>query len=95
VNPVVSFRATVDVVRFVKHAQQLGFALDDVDHAAPVRSGLDDCDAVSALATTKIEDVTAKIRRLGGIYTALTRLVDTSQRPRTGRECPLLAAELR
>jgi len=38
--------------------------------------------------------VTAKIDRLQGIRTALARLVDTCQRPRPDRECPLLAAEL-
>jgi DNA-binding transcriptional MerR regulator len=86
---------TVDVVRFVKHAQQLGFALDDVDimlHLA--RGGPDDCDAVRDLATAKIEDVTAKIQRLEAIRSALSQLVDTCQRPRSDRECPLLAAEL-
>jgi Hg(II)-responsive transcriptional regulator len=86
---------TADMVRFVKHAQQLGFALDDVDtmlHLA--RGGPDDCDAVRDLATAKIEDVTDKIRRLETIRTALTQLVDTCQRPRQDRHCPLLAAEL-
>ena len=83
------------MVRFVKHAQQLGFALDDVDamlHLA--RGGPDDCDAVRELATVKIEEVSDKIRRLETIRAALTQLVDTCQRPRRERECPLLAAEL-
>jgi DNA-binding transcriptional MerR regulator len=85
----------VAVVRFIKHAQQLGFALDDVDamlHLA--RGGPDDCDAVRDLATAKIADVTDKIRRLEAIRAALTQLVDTCQRPRHDRQCPLLAAEL-
>jgi DNA-binding transcriptional MerR regulator len=83
------------VVRFVKHAQQLGFALDDVDTMLHlVRGGPEDCDAVRDLATAKIEDVTDKIRRLETIRAALTQLVDTCRRPRQDRECPLLSAEL-
>jgi DNA-binding transcriptional MerR regulator len=84
---------TVDAVRFVKHAQQLGFALDDVSTMLRLaRGGPDDCDAVRALATAKIDEVTAKIQRLEIIRTALTRLVDTCQRPRADRDCPLLAS---
>jgi DNA-binding transcriptional MerR regulator len=86
---------TVHVVQFIKHAQQLGFALDDVDTMLRLaRGGPDDCDAVRDLATAKIEEVAEKIRRLEVIRAALTQLVDTCERPRPQRECPLLAAEL-
>jgi hypothetical protein len=49
---------------------------------------------VRDLATTKIEDVEGKIRRLEAIRAALTQLVDTWRHPRQDRQCPLLAAQL-
>ena len=86
---------TVNVVRFVKHAQQLGFSLDDIAgllHLAD--GGPDNCDTVHDLAITKIDHITTKINHLVGMRAALQQLAGTCQRPRRDRECPLLATEL-
>jgi DNA-binding transcriptional MerR regulator len=81
----------VRVVRFVKHAQDLGFTLDDIAGLlALADGGPDSCDTVGNLAQTKIDTVTDKINRLVAIRDALQQLVATCQRPRPDRHCPLL-----
>jgi MerR family transcriptional regulator, mercuric resistance operon regulatory protein len=85
----------VAVVRFVKHAQQLGFTLDDIDGMLHLAAGgPDDCDTVRELTAAKIDQVTQKIDRLEAMRTALGQLLATCQQPRPDRRCPLLAAEL-
>jgi MerR family transcriptional regulator, mercuric resistance operon regulatory protein len=85
----------IGVVRFVKHAQQLGFTLDDIDGMLHLAAGgPDDCDTVRELTEAKIDQVTQKIDRLEAMRTALGQLLVTCRRPRHDRRCPLLAAEL-
>ena len=86
---------TVAVVRFIRHAQQLGFTLDDIGGMLHLAAGgPDNCDTVRDLAPTKIDQITGKIARLDAMRAALGQLVATCQRPRQDRQCPLLASEL-
>ncbi len=81
----------VRVVRFVKHAQDLGFTLDDITGLlALAEGGPEGCDTVRDLAEAKIDTVTGKIAHLVAIRDALQQLVATCQRPRPDRACPLL-----
>jgi DNA-binding transcriptional MerR regulator len=82
----------VRIIRFIKRAQDLGFALDDVEtllHLA--EGGPDSCDAARALATEKIADLERRIAQLQTMRAALARLVDTCDQPRHRRDCPILA----
>lgn len=82
----------VRVVRFIKHAQDLGFTLEDITGLlALAAGGPDSCDAVRDLAEEKIDTVNDKISRLVAIRDALAQLVATCERPRPDRTCPLLA----
>ena len=82
----------VRVVRFIKHAQDLGFTLEDITGLlALAAGGPDSCDTVRDLAEAKIDTVNDKITRLVAIRDALTQLVATCERPRADRACPLLA----
>ncbi len=84
----------VAVVRFIRHTQQLGFSLDDIaGMLEPAAGGRDNCDTVRDLAQAKIDHVSRKIWQLTTIRDALGDLVATCQRPRSDRECPLLAEE--
>jgi Hg(II)-responsive transcriptional regulator len=81
----------VRVVRFVKRAQQLGFTLDDIDdllHLA--EGGPDSCGEARTMACTRIADLQHRIEELAGMRDALARLVDTCDRPRAERDCPIL-----
>jgi Hg(II)-responsive transcriptional regulator len=83
--------AAVRRVRFIKHAQELGFTLAQVDtmlHLAD--GGPDSCDQVRALAEEKVTDVRRRIADLQALQAGLTRLVATCDRPRRERDCPIL-----
>jgi Hg(II)-responsive transcriptional regulator len=83
----------VAVVRFIRHAQELGFTLADIDELLHLaHGGPERCAAVRALATAKIAELDRKIASLAAMRRSLERLVKTCTRPHDRRECPLLDA---
>lgn len=81
----------VRLVRFVKRAQALGFTLNDIEELLHLADGGPaSCDAAKAMACTRIADLEQRIEELVGMRDALARLVDTCDRPRTERDCPIL-----
>ena len=81
----------VQVVRFVKRAQQLGFTLDDIEDLLHLADGgPDSCQEAKAMARSRIADLQRRIEELAGMRVALARLVDTCDQPRRKRECPIL-----
>ncbi len=83
----------VRVVRFIKHAQELGFTLLDIEELLGLAAGEPGtCRAVRALALNKIAELDRKIAMLDAMRGCLARLVKTCDRPRKRRECPLLQA---
>lgn len=83
----------VEVVRFVKRAQELGFSLDEVEALLDLAAGgPPNCDRARDIAVQKLADVEGKIFRLRAIQESLRRLVETCENPRHRRECPLLDA---
>ena len=81
----------VQVVRFVKRAQQLGFTLDDIEDLLHLADGgPDSCQEAKAMACSRIADLQRRIDELAGMRDALARLVDTCDQPRRKRECPIL-----
>ncbi len=68
--------ADLDRLKFIRHARELGFALDDVRSllqlaAHPERP----CAEADAIATSQLRDVERKIARLKSLRTALTAMV--------------------
>jgi len=83
----------VRVVRFVKHAQELGFTLAEVEELLVLRADSErTCDEVRATAATKICEIDAKIESLNAMKQALETLVDTCVDGVSSRECPILEA---
>jgi DNA-binding transcriptional MerR regulator len=83
----------VQIVRFVKGAQRLGFTLREIDSLLHLAAGgPESCDAARALADEKIVELDRKLGELGAMRDSLMRLVDSCARPRAQRECPLLHA---
>lgn len=84
---------TVDRVRFIKRAQELGFTLDEiqellelrVDHGAA-------CGAIEAKARENLTRVNEKLRQLVRLQEVLTDLVGSCQRRQRTEECPILEA---
>lgn len=82
----------VRIVRFIRRAQDLGFALDDIEvllHLAA--GGPDGCGAARELSTQKITDLDGRIADLQAMRAALAQLITTCEQPRDQRECPILA----
>lgn len=68
---------TVDRIRFIRRAQELGFTLADAAELLELRADpASDCAAVQARAAAKLEDVRAKIAQLGRLAQALERVVE-------------------
>jgi DNA-binding transcriptional MerR regulator len=69
---------TVERVRFIKEAQELGFTLREIQELLALRADPSaDCSDVREQATAKLDDVRRKIRRLQDIGGALERLIAT------------------
>lgn len=83
---------TVDRIRFIRRAQDLGFTLEEIGDLLELR--VDDpgaCDAVEGATRMKLESVESKIRELERLRAILRGLVRAcAERERTGA-CPVLA----
>lgn len=81
----------VRIVRFVKRAQDLGFALRDVDELLRLRKSRAGREAVRSIAERHIRNLDAKLRDLKQMRLALSHLVTTCQGG-ADPECPILEA---
>lgn len=83
----------IHVVRFIKHAQTLGFTLTDISQLLELAAGSRrSCRTVRNLAKSRINEMQQKSRMLHAMSASLARLVKTCDRPQSRRECPLLEA---
>jgi Hg(II)-responsive transcriptional regulator len=82
---------TVRRIRFIKHAQDLGFSLDEIVRLIALRGSAPRRGDVRAFVETKVAEVEDRVRRLQAVHQALTALLGTCARTRTPR-CPILEA---
>jgi Hg(II)-responsive transcriptional regulator len=80
-------------LRFIKHAQELGFSLKEIQEllALRVRHGAA-CDPVKRKTRQKIEPVERKIRDLERLKETLEQLAAACAARRPTDECPILEA---
>ncbi|MEP7740156.1 MerR family transcriptional regulator [Nocardioides sp. 31GB23] len=84
---------TVEVLRFIKRAQELGFTLEEVEELIGLAAGgPDSCEGARALAEHRRDDLAERIRDLQRMHESLTELVATCDQPRADRRCALLEA---
>ena len=81
---------TVARLRFIKRAQQLGFALDEVRHLLALEDG-QSCRETRALAEKKLAVIDTRLSDLRRMQKSLKTLIaecDSGKRPRA---CPIIA----
>lgn len=80
----------VELLRFIKRAQELGFTLDEVEELLHLDTGgPDSCEAARALAEHRRADLERRIRDLQRMHDSLADLVATCDLPRADRNCAL------
>lgn len=85
--------STVELLRFIKRAQELGFTLDEVEELLDLDTGgPDSCEAARALAEHRRADLERRIHDLQRMHDSLADLVATCDLPRADRNCALLDA---
>ncbi|MDA8250476.1 MAG: MerR family DNA-binding protein [Rhodospirillales bacterium] len=83
----------VDRIRFIREAQQLGFALREASELLALRADPGtDCSEVREQATTKLQDVRQKIERLRQIGAALESLIASCPGRGTLQACSIMDA---
>ncbi len=83
----------VEVLRFIKRAQELGFTLDEVEELLHLDTGgPDSCEAARALAEYRRADLERRIQDMQRMHDSLADLVATCDLPRADRNCALLDA---
>lgn len=83
--------STVARIRFIKRAQEIGFALSEIRELLSLRTDEKRERAeVRALAMAKMADIDAKIRTLKAMKTALNRLTERCSGCGPASECPIL-----
>lgn len=84
---------TVQLVRFIKRAQELGFTLAEVSDLIRLRkTDQRGANQVRALATAKLEDIERKVNQLGAMRQALQVLVEECACEGKAPACPIIEA---
>ena len=88
---------SVRLVRFIKRAQELGFALDEIADLLRLRKGATESrGSVRALAEAKVADMDARLRDLAAMRDGLRTLIEAcacgADFASVSRPCPILGA---
>ncbi|MGI8401008.1 MAG: heavy metal-responsive transcriptional regulator [Gemmatimonadaceae bacterium] len=82
----------VELVRFVKHAQTLGFKLTEIEELLALRNHASSCSEVRGVAAAKISDIDEKILQLSSIRDSLRKLVTACIRSESSERCAIIEA---
>jgi MerR family copper efflux transcriptional regulator len=78
-------------LRFIRHAQELGFSLNEIRELLALRvKSAETCDRVRERAETKMVDIEKKIKALQHMKEALSELVAACSRRGRTKDCPIL-----
>ncbi|NUQ91510.1 MAG: heavy metal-responsive transcriptional regulator [Gemmatimonadaceae bacterium] len=84
---------TVRRVRFVRHAQQLGFTLDEIaDLLGMWEDSATSCEQVADRAAATLTRIDAKMEQLARMRVALAKYVSACHAHETLADCPLLVS---
>ena len=81
----------VKVIRFIKHAQELGFSLEEISGLLKLRADTKaKCSGVQKQAIKHLADVDKKLSKLKRIRSSLLEMISKCQARKTETDCPLL-----
>jgi DNA-binding transcriptional MerR regulator len=84
--------SAVQLLRFVRRVQELGFSLDGAAELAHLAAGGPQaCASARAMATAQLSEIERRLADLQRMRDSLTELVATCDLPRRDRQCSLLA----
>ena len=75
-------------LRFIRHAQQLGFSLEDIRELLALSSA--DCKRVERLAAEKLNQVNEKLRQLRRIHSVLAKTIEQCAGRKGNEPCPII-----
>jgi len=84
-------RAHVDRIRFIKHAQSLGFSLDEVATLLELEDGADRR-TIRRVAAERLEETRRRIADLKRIEQVLAHLLHDCETHAKAPRCPIIAA---
>lgn len=80
-------------VRFIRHAQELGFSLADIGELLALRMDTrGNCADVRRRAQRKVSDIESKIISLNRMRSTLEKLIESCSEKAPTSECPILDA---
>jgi MerR family transcriptional regulator, mercuric resistance operon regulatory protein len=82
-------KAELDRLRFIRHAQQLGFSLEEIGDLLALDE-MQDREAARALASGKLGEIETKIKRLEAMRATLRNLVSCCEQAPGADPCPIL-----
>jgi Hg(II)-responsive transcriptional regulator len=86
-------QGAVQLIRFIKRAQDLGFSLSEIEDLLRLRTDQDSaCAEGRRAAEAKIDDIEQRIRHLRALKRALSVLVASCATEGSARHCPILEA---
>lgn len=78
-------------LRFLKHAQKLGFSLSEIKDLLKLRTNKESgCEAVQVRATKHLQDVEQRIKNLKSVQIVLSKLIRQCKDKKTSDCCPIL-----
>ncbi len=82
---------SVKTIKFIKHAQELGFKLEEIKGLLNLRTpSVSRCQTVRKKAKLRLEGVQTKIAMLKQIEKTLKQLINNCQKNKTSNECPII-----
>lgn len=81
----------VKTIAFVKHAQELGFKLDEIKQLLSLRtSSVSRCESVRKKAAARLSDVQEKLSMLKKLEVTLKSLIRDCEKNKTSKDCPII-----
>lgn len=81
----------IKTVAFIKHAQELGFTLDEIKQLLNLRTpSVSRCESVRKRAKLRLSDIQEKMKMLRQMEKTLKILIKDCEKNKTSKECPII-----